>query len=151
MSWARYLRNLEEVVIQALAHPSIQLSGERLPDVNTGVWVGSNKISAVGLTASRWITMHGCSLNLDCDLTKFSKIVPCGISRSEFGVTSVHNELACNKSSPAPTMASVREIYATCFANVFDCERTSGQPQFLSQLLKKYPLIEDSLPKNLIH
>lgn len=70
--------------------------GER-SDVNTGVWVGKNKISAVGLTASRWITMHGTSLNVNCDLRHFEEIVPCGIRQSDRGVCSIqglHNTLA---------------------------------------------------------
>jgi len=70
--------------------------GER-SDVNTGVWVGKNKISAVGLTASRWITMHGTSLNVNCDLRHFEEIMPCGISQSDRGVCSIqglHNTLA---------------------------------------------------------
>ena len=47
--------------------------------MNTGVWIGQNKVSAVGVTASRWITMHGISLNVSCDLTPYERIVPCGI------------------------------------------------------------------------
>ena len=55
------------------------LAGERSP-VNTGVWIGQNKVSAVGVTASRWITMHGISLNVSCDLSPYERIVPCGIN-----------------------------------------------------------------------
>jgi lipoate-protein ligase B len=65
--------------------------------VNTGVWVGKNKISAVGLTASRWITMHGIALNVNCDLRNYERIVPCGISQSDRGVCSIqglHDTLA---------------------------------------------------------
>lgn len=65
--------------------------------MNTGVWVGKNKISAVGLTASRWITMHGIALNVNCELANFENIIPCGIAQSDRGVCSIqglHNTLA---------------------------------------------------------
>lgn len=85
---------MEQTTIDTLQHFGIV--GER-SDVNTGVWVGKNKISAVGLTASRWITMHGTSLNVNCDLRHFEEIVPCGISQSDRGVCSIqglHNIFA---------------------------------------------------------
>ncbi len=61
--------------------------------LNTGVWLGNNKISAIGVTASRWITMHGCSINVCCDLDPFKKIIPCGISDPMYGVTSLSQEV----------------------------------------------------------
>jgi lipoate-protein ligase B len=85
---------LEQTVINTLQHFGIV--GER-SDVNTGVWVGKNKISAVGLTASRWITMHGIALNVNCDLRNYERIVPCGIAQSDRGVCSIqglHDTLA---------------------------------------------------------
>lgn len=79
---------MEQTGIDTLRHFGIV--GER-SDVNTGVWVGKNKISAVGLTASRWITMHGVALNVNCDLRNFENIVPCGITQSDRGVCSIQN------------------------------------------------------------
>lgn len=61
------------------------VQGER-SDINTGVWVKKNKISAMGVTASRWITMHGLAINLNCDLKNFQQIVPCGITEPTAGV-----------------------------------------------------------------
>lgn len=50
-----------------------------------------NKIAAIGISASRWLTMHGLALNIDCDMTDFSRIVPCGIQKEGYGVTSLSN------------------------------------------------------------
>lgn len=82
----RLTDRLEETVIKTLL--GFGVKGERSA-VNTGVWVGKNKISAVGLTASRWVTMHGMALNVNCDLANFEQIIPCGIAQSDRGVASL--------------------------------------------------------------
>jgi lipoyl(octanoyl) transferase len=71
-----YLRQLEEVTIQLLA--KYNLKAERIEGL-TGVWINNSKISAIGIKVKRWVTMHGFSLNVCCDLTGFEKIIPCGI------------------------------------------------------------------------
>ncbi|MGA2669700.1 MAG: lipoyl(octanoyl) transferase LipB [Ignavibacteria bacterium] len=72
----RYLRDLEETVILTLRHYNI----ESIHDSEyTGVWVGNEKICAIGIKLSRWITMHGLALNVNNDLSYFGKIIPCGI------------------------------------------------------------------------
>ena len=85
----KYLRFLEDVVISVLSKYS--LSGVRVPGA-TGVWLkdpvlGYNKICAMGVRASRWVTMHGLAFNVDVDLEYFENIVPCGIKNK--GVTSL--------------------------------------------------------------
>ncbi|HCV41934.1 MAG TPA: lipoyl(octanoyl) transferase [Bacteroidetes bacterium] len=80
----RYLRDIEEVIIRTLV--SYGVKGVRDPK-HTGVWVGNDKICAIGVKTSRWVTMHGFALNVNTDLTYFSQIVPCGISGK--GVTSL--------------------------------------------------------------
>jgi lipoyl(octanoyl) transferase len=72
----RYLRDLEEVLIHALAEFGI-VAG-RVQGL-TGVWVGDAKVAAIGIRVSRWVTHHGFALNVDTDLTYFDLIVPCGI------------------------------------------------------------------------
>ena len=79
----RYLRDLEEAVIRTLS--DLGVVAGRDPD-HTGVWVGTNKIGAIGVKITRGITMHGFALNLATDLSMFSGIVPCGIA--DRGVTS---------------------------------------------------------------
>ena len=84
----RYLRDLEEVIIRTLAEYGVQ--GKRDTDF-TGVWAGTSKIAALGVKVSRWVTMHGFALNVNTDLTRFDRIIPCGIFHK--GVTSMEQLL----------------------------------------------------------
>lgn len=89
----KYLRLLEEAIILTLAEYNIigiRSKGE------TGVWLGvgtpfARKICAMGVRASRWVTMHGFALNVNADLGYFDNIIPCGIKGK--AVTSMHVEL----------------------------------------------------------
>jgi lipoyl(octanoyl) transferase len=89
----KYLRYLEEAIIQTIAHYGIK--GERY-DGFTGVWLDADKpearkICAMGVRCSRWVTMHGLALNVNPDLSYFKNIVPCGID--DKAVTSISKEL----------------------------------------------------------
>jgi lipoyl(octanoyl) transferase len=72
----RYLRMLEETVIDALAR--YEIAGERRDNL-TGVWVDGRKIGSIGVGIRRWVTLHGFALNVTTDLSYFNAIVPCGI------------------------------------------------------------------------
>jgi lipoate-protein ligase B len=86
----RYLRMLEEVVIVYLRGHNLR--GER-QTINSGVWLGQNKIAAVGIACSNWISWHGIAINIQPDLLPFREwIVPCGIGAAGYGVTSLANE-----------------------------------------------------------
>ena len=80
----KYLRDLEEVVIRTLKEYGIESSRD---EQYTGVWVGNEKICAIGIKISRWITMHGLAFNVNTDLEYFGNIIPCGIFHK--GVTSM--------------------------------------------------------------
>ncbi len=84
----RYLRNLEGCLIDVLA--DFGVSAGRL-DGYTGVWIGDNKITAIGVKVSQGITTHGFALNVATDLSLFDHILPCGIP--DKGVTSMAAEL----------------------------------------------------------
>ena len=89
----KYLRFLEEVIILTLAEYNIK--GTR-SDGETGVWLDvgtpfARKICAMGVRASRWVTMHGFALNINANLGYFDNIIPCGIKGK--AVTSLHVEL----------------------------------------------------------
>jgi lipoyl(octanoyl) transferase len=89
----KYLRFLEEVIILTLAEYG--LHGTR-SEGETGVWLDvgtpfARKICAMGVRASRWVTMHGFALNVNADLGYFDNIIPCGIKGK--AVTSLHVEL----------------------------------------------------------
>lgn len=92
-----YMRQLEEIMIRTIAHYGIE--GYRI-DGATGVWVNSildsqpKKIAAFGVKTSRWITMHGFSLNVSNDLGMYRFINPCGFV--DKGVTSIQQELNSN-------------------------------------------------------
>ena len=95
----RYVRDLEEVLILALREFGIE--GRRVKGL-TGVWVGpegrEEKVAAIGVRISRWITSHGFALNVATDLRHFQLIVPCGIA--DRGVTSIER---CWAAVPMPT------------------------------------------------
>ena len=105
----RYVRDLEQVLILTLAEYGI--TGERI-DGLTGVWVGSEKIGAIGVRIARWITSHGFALNVNTDLSYFRTIVPCGIIGR--GVTSM-SRLAGRDFE----VAEVSGVVAAKFAEVF--------------------------------
>lgn len=113
-----YLRQIEEVIIQTLSEFDIESNRD---DINTGVWVGKNKIAAVGVSSSRWITTHGLAINVSPNLDHFDKdiITPCGIE--ERGVTSIADVLG----SDAPMVEEVAEVALKCFSNVFGVELAS--------------------------
>ncbi|HEY2923813.1 MAG TPA: lipoyl(octanoyl) transferase LipB [Candidatus Eisenbacteria bacterium] len=102
----RYLRDLEEVLITALA--AYGLRAERRPPY-TGVWIGERKVAAIGVAVRRWITFHGFALNVDPDLGHFDWIHPCGIRH--LGVTSMRSLLG--EAPPrAHVLARLRESFA---------------------------------------
>jgi len=80
----RYVRDLEDVLIRTAADYGIDAG--RVEGL-TGVWVGRDKLAAIGVRIARWITSHGFALNVTTDLEYFSLIVPCGIA--DRGVTSL--------------------------------------------------------------
>lgn len=84
----RYLRELEEVIILTLKDFDIIAKNDKN---FTGVWVNDNKIAAIGIKVSKWITMHGFALNVNTDLSYFDRIIPCGIFHR--GVTSMKSLL----------------------------------------------------------
>lgn len=86
-----FVHALEDWLIATLARFNVR--GERR-EGRVGIWVEreqgrEDKIAALGIRVRRWVTFHGISLNVDCDLTHFRGIVPCGISEPRFGVTSL--------------------------------------------------------------
>lgn len=80
----RYVRDVEDVMIRVCA--DYGLAAERIAGL-TGTWMGAEKIGAIGIRISRWITSHGFAFNVSTDLDHFKLIVPCGIS--DRGVTSL--------------------------------------------------------------
>ena len=118
----KYLRLLEEMVILTLKEYGIE--GTRSKG-ETGVWLDvetpyARKICALGVRASRWVTMHGFAFNVNTDLSYFEGIVPCGIQGK--GVTSLAKELGIQVSK-----AEVKEKLKNHFQKLFDAELDEGK------------------------
>jgi lipoyl(octanoyl) transferase len=103
-----YLRQLEEVLIRVLA--AYGLKGERVSGL-TGVWVEDRKVAAIGIKVSRWITMHGFSLNVCPDMRGFEQIVPCGIADKPVG--------SLEQWIPEINLDEVRQQVIAAFVEVF--------------------------------
>jgi lipoyl(octanoyl) transferase len=106
-----YLRQLEEVMIRAIA--PYGLVGERIAGL-TGVWVEGYKVAAIGIKASRWITMHGFALNICPDLRGFEAIVPCGIDDRPVG--------SLAQFIPTIEFGQVQQQVIAAFAEVFQVQ-----------------------------
>ena len=106
----RYVRDLEEVMIRVCADYGV--AAHRV-DGLSGAWVGTDKIGAIGVRISRWITSHGFAFNVNTRLEDFQLIVPCGIA--DRGVTSLQKLLGEEVS-----IEEVEDRFINRFAEVFD-------------------------------
>lgn len=119
----KYLRNLEEVIIETLADYGLQ--GARSKG-ETGVWLDPDipgkerKICAMGVRTSRWITMHGFAFNVNTDLSYFNNIIPCGIQNKQ--VTSLEKELGRKID-----FEEAKEVVKENFEKVFEVELVNGE------------------------
>lgn len=86
----KYLRSLEEVVINSIASYGLRAGRRR---GKTGIWLSNRKICAIGIAVKRWVTYHGFALNVNMQLDAFNGIIPCGISTDDGLVTSLKHEL----------------------------------------------------------
>jgi lipoyl(octanoyl) transferase len=118
---ARYLRSLEEAVIRTCA--DLGVAAGRRDDVQTGVWVGDEKICAIGVRLMRTrVTLHGFALNCDTDLSWFEGIVACGLP--DHGVTSLSAQLG-----HAVGVDEVRPIVQHHLAEIFDLTYEAAPPE----------------------
>lgn len=110
----KYVTKLEEVLIRTVAEYGIvaaRVEGKR------GIWVGNNKIAAIGVRIARWVTSHGWALNVNTNLDHFRLITPCGLHGT--GVTSIARE-----TGRPIDMNEVREILTATFGEIFEREMT---------------------------
>jgi len=124
----QYIRKLEETFIRLLQN-EYHLSAGRDPK-HTGVWVGNEKITAIGCAVKRWVTMHGLAFNVNTNLSHFSWITPCGIS--DKGVTSLQ-ELT----GQPLDLAVVNRQVVTYLADIFDLEPAFLDSTRLKQILEE--------------
>src|SRR5215813_6903135 len=118
----RFVAALEAWIIRTLA--ALGVAGERRED-RIGVWVRrpdrgegrEDKIAAIGIRVRRFVTMHGIALNVAPELAHFSGIVPCGVSRPQYGVTSLADL------GRRTTMAEVDAVLRREFEGLFGATR----------------------------
>jgi lipoyl(octanoyl) transferase len=108
----QYVRDLEEAMIRAAGRFGVEAT--RIKGL-TGIWVGAEKLAAIGVRISRWITSHGFAFNVTTDLSHFNLIVPCGIT--DRGVTSLRKLIGRDVE-----MAAVEQAMAEAFWEVFHAE-----------------------------
>jgi lipoyl(octanoyl) transferase len=122
----RYLRNLEEAMLRALADFDIDATRR---DGLTGVWVGAKKMGSIGVGIKRWTTCHGFALNVCPDLSYFRGIVPCGIDGCE--MTSI--EALRARITVDEFAAAMRSRFAKVFGYA---ENVTAEPATLWQLIE---------------
>ena len=108
ISW--YMRELEQLIIDVLKEYDINAGRKK---GLTGVWVKGKKIAALGVRISKWVTMHGFSLNINPDLKYYQGIIPCGIT--EYGVTSMADLL----NDDVPNMSEIKDTLVKHFIAIF--------------------------------
>jgi lipoyl(octanoyl) transferase len=134
----RFVATLEEWIIRTLA--AFAIRGERRED-RVGVWVRrpekgdgfEDKVAAIGIRISHWVTMHGIALNVEPNLTHFSGIVPCGVSAPRYGVTSLADL------GLTVTMPEVDVILRREFETLFGATKASSDDQSVSRTEKRSP------------
>ena len=107
VSW--YMHSLEQLTIEVLSE--FEISAKRVKGL-TGVWVGDKKIAAQGVRLTRWVTMHGFSINVNTDLSYYNGIIPCGIF--DRGVTSMEELLGSTQ-----RMEKIRTLVIDKFNQIF--------------------------------
>lgn len=123
----KYLRFLEDVIIKVMA--DYGLEGVR-SEGETGVWLDvgtpfARKICAMGVRASRWVTMHGFAFNVNADLGYFDNIIPCGIK--DKAVTSLNVELRVDKVDEE----EIKQKILKYFTELFEAEAVSAEEELL--------------------
>jgi lipoyl(octanoyl) transferase len=110
----RFVRDLEEVLIRTAKDFGVAAERSALGGRWASVWVGNDKLGAIGVHLSRWVTSHGAALNVSPDLARFSLFLPCGIA--DGGVTSLERLLGTDQAPPVPEVA---RRFVAHFSEVF--------------------------------
>ncbi len=109
-----YLRQLEEVLILTLEQ--LDIPAERISGL-TGVWSDGRKLGAIGIKVSRWVTMHGFSLNVNPNLNAFSQIIPCGLEHPVGSIAEFYADIQ---------VGDVQPHLIEAFAKVFNRQLIPG-------------------------
>ena len=112
-----YLRKLEQLIIDALGDYGIIACRKK---GLTGVWVKDKKIAALGVRISKWVTMHGFSINVNPNLEYYKSIIPCGIE--DYGITSMENIMG----NEVPSMGEIKSKVINLFSRNFTGIKVNG-------------------------
>ena len=112
-----YMRKLEQIIIDTLNDYGI-IAGRKKS--LTGVWVKDKKIAALGVRISKWVTMHGFSININPDLEYYKSIIPCGIE--DYGITSMENIMG----NEVPSMGEIKSKVINLFSRDFRGTKVNG-------------------------
>ena len=112
-----YMRKLEQLIIDTLNDYGI-IAGRKKS--LTGVWVKDKKIAALGVRISKWVTMHGFSININPDLEYYKSIIPCGIE--DYGITSMENIMG----SEVPSIGEIKSKVINLFSRNFTSKKVNG-------------------------
>jgi lipoate-protein ligase B len=139
-----YVERLEEVMIRTTA--DFGIAAKRVEGQH-GVWIetpaGEEKLGALGVHLSRWVTSHGFAYNVSTDLRYFDMIVPCGISDKR--ATSLERVLGCDVS-----MEEARGRIAMHFSEIFECALVTISPQGLTEALKAAPNLSQPIESTMV-
>tara|TARA_Y100001978_G_scaffold21957_1_gene18123 strand:- start:633 stop:1277 length:645 start_codon:yes stop_codon:yes gene_type:complete len=112
-----YMRKLEQLIIDTLNYYGI-IAGRKKS--LTGVWVEDKKIAALGVRISKWVTMHGFSINVNPNLEYYKSIIPCGIE--DYGITSMENIMG----NEVPSMGEIKSKVINLFSRNFKGTKVNG-------------------------
>ena len=112
-----YMRKLEQLIIDTLNDYGI-IAGRKKS--LTGVWVEDKKIAALGVRISKWVTMHGFSINVNPNLDYYKSIIPCGIE--DYGITSMENIMG----NEVPSMGEIKSKVINLFSRNFKGTKVNG-------------------------
>lgn len=108
-----YMRKLEQLIIDTLNEYGI-IAGRKKS--LTGVWVKDKKIAALGVRISKWVTMHGFSINVNPNLEYYKSIIPCGIE--DYGITSMEDIMRNEVPSMGEIKSKVINLFSRDFAGI---------------------------------
>lgn len=131
MSIRSYVRKLEYTIISTL--DKLGIEGAHTLNEYPGVWLGNGnrKIAFIGISCKRYVTMHGISINCNCDLSWFDHIISCGIEGK--AITSIKKELKlCN--NEASSVETVASAFMQSFEHQFQCEIVENDPIKLKKI-----------------
>lgn len=112
-----FISKLQDVIMNVLRE-RFDIASSKKTGIHTGVWIDEKKIAAIGISISKWVTMHGVAFNVNTDLSHFGYIVPCGLSG--FGVTSIKEMLGSEANFQEVTEDIIKE-----FVQVFGYDKVN--------------------------